>query len=181
MLVKHFKMGFAISLIFLFTYISAQETATTECLVLSTKCEIKKGDKVAVPGLALDAQNRLASMLADKSARRAKLVSLNMHSLKAGRIDMEFFDGFHVLLGKQREETSGWGSYSWCGSAAKAGADESVYSTATITISSDGKRICGSFIYHDDKSYSAYTISPLDEEGNEHVLLERDPVPAGTY
>jgi hypothetical protein len=175
------KTGLILFLTSIFAVISAQETATTEKLVLSSKSEIKKGDKSVISGLASAAQDRLDKTLLKKSTRRAKLVSLNMNSLKSGRIDMEFFDGLHVLLGKQREETTAWGSFSWCGNASKAGANDSIYSTATITISADGKRMCGSFVYHKGNTYAAYWLAPLDEEGKEHVLVEKDPVAYENY
>jgi hypothetical protein len=113
-----------------------------------------------------------------ESVTKIKKVKVKAQSLEAEMLEISGFDGFIISAGKRKYEKKEGGGSFWYGTSGELPGKADYYSMCMITVSSDGKTVVGFMEYFKDGKHVIYHLTPLDDEGNEHLLLERT-YPAG--
>jgi hypothetical protein len=137
--------------------------------------EIKKGDTAQVSTLDLKEKekNVIKYFLEQPSVKRLKKVKIKINALDSERVEIDGFDSRTIVLGK-KEYAKNDGDFSHWHSTTTDLNDPELYAVGGLTVSADGKRISGTVEFGNrGKNTTIYFITPLDEDGESHLLVER--------
>lgn len=176
-LLKHIVVGVVVPA--LWTTLAAEPAPRQEQTVrLFTGSRYRVAAREAVPqgvGLSEKGKRALSALLKKRTTLRLKHVRLQRAALESKRIELELFDGRGVVVGRNAKTRKPvHAKAAWCGATWHAKKNPKTYVMATLTLDSDGKRMYGFIRYIDDDIHRVYTLTPLGDGGDGHVLVEKD-------